>query len=65
MREKEGGTLAITSLESRLLVSCSCPDFVSLSLFPSLLTCSLTVGTASVPKGGCQISQLHTLFLSV
>lgn len=32
VREKEGGTVAITSPESRLLVSCSCPDFVSLSL---------------------------------
>ncbi len=66
-----GGTVAITSPENRLLVSCSCPDFDSLSLsiylapsFSLSLSFSLTVCAALVPRGACQISQSHTLFSS-
>lgn len=65
-----GGTVAITSLENRLLVSCSCLDCpLSIYLAPSFsltlsLFFSLTVGAASVPRGACQISQSHTLFPS-
>jgi len=66
-----GGTVAITSPENRLLVSCSCPDFDSLSLsiylapsFSLSLSFSLTVCAALVPRGACKISQSHTLFPS-
>jgi len=61
-----GGTVAITSLENRLLVSCSCLDCpLSIYLTHTLsLSLSLTVSAASVPRGACQISQSHTLFPS-